>query len=132
MRLLRIQSWLLFTLLTVSAAALIQCETDNEDPSETQTPGEDSCSASGFTKIQESIVDVCMSCHTEVKPPLTAAFNADNAETNIALLQAAGWTDGGELHDYVTGKEKHGDVTHSGAAAAANIPREDYTPWCIE
>ena len=134
MRLLRVQRWLLFTLLTISAAALIQCEGEDEDPSQTQTPGGDSCSASGFTKIQASIADVCMNCHNEAKGGLTAAFDATTAQTNIDLLQAAGWTDGGELHNYVIGETKHGGATHSGATNSdvKDIPRTDYTPWCIE
>ena len=97
-------------------------------------PVEGSCGASGFTKIQASIKSICMNCHNEAKGGLTAAFDATTAQTNIDLLQAAGWTDGGELHNYVIGETKHGGATHSGATNSdvKDIPRTDYTPWCAE
>ena len=92
---------------------------------------EDECAAYGFTLIQASMT-ICMACHTEPKGGLTAAFDAYNAETNINLLKEAGWTDGAKLHDYVTGKEPHDWIFHSGATiVAADVPKDDYTPWCL-
>lgn len=123
----------LFLAMLASVAILTQCETDAaEDEKDvatdttTTTEPSPTCSASGFTKIQDAIANVCVDCHNHHMGALEDEFSADDQQHNITTLTTAGYTNGTKLYDFIVSDD------HGGMDSVADQKRADYTPWCIE